>query len=54
MKLAQKEFNNVVRFPIQKKKTTTLEYIIQLSLNLICLYLANNITIDIWRSLTGH
>lgn len=54
MKLAQKELNNVIKFPIQKKKTRTLEYIVQLSLNLSCLYLANNITIDIWRSLTGH
>jgi len=54
MKLAQKEFNNVIEFPIQKKKNAILGYMVQLSLNLICLYLANNITIDIWRSLTGH
>lgn len=28
--------------------------IVQLSLTLLCLYIANAKTIDIWRSLTGH
>jgi hypothetical protein len=27
---------------------------VQLALTLFCLYIANNKTIDIWRSLTGH
>jgi hypothetical protein len=28
--------------------------IVQFSLTMICLYIANIKTIDIWRSLTGH
>ena len=54
MKVAYKKFDNIVQFPIQKRKPKTTEYIPQLSINLIALYIANDITIDIWRSLTGH
>jgi hypothetical protein len=54
MKVAYKKFNNVVQFPIQKRKSRTADYIVQLTINLAALYMANNITIDIWRSLTGH
>jgi len=28
--------------------------IVQFALTMICLYIANTKTIDIWRSLTGH
>jgi hypothetical protein len=28
--------------------------IVQLALTILCLYIANEKTIDIWRSLTGH
>ena len=28
--------------------------IIQIFLNLTALYIANEITVDVWRSLTGH
>ena len=54
MKVAYKKFDNIVQFPIQKRKAKTAEYILQLSINLVALSIANNITIDIWRSLTGH
>jgi hypothetical protein len=54
MKVAYKKFNNVVQFPIQKRKSRTADYIVQLTINLAALYMANDITIDIWRSLTGH
>jgi hypothetical protein len=54
MKLAYKNFENVVQFPLQKRKPKITEYIFQLTLNLVGLYIANKITIDIWRSLTGH
>jgi hypothetical protein len=27
---------------------------VQLALTILCLYIANGKTIDIWRSLTGH
>jgi len=54
MKVAYKKFNNVVQFPIQKRKSRTADYIVQLTINLAALYMANRITIDIWRSLTGH
>ena len=54
MKVAYKKFNNVVQFPIQKRKSRTADYIVQLTINLAALYMANSITIDIWRSLTRH
>ena len=54
MKVAYKKFDNIVQFPIQKRKPKTAEYIFQLVINLVALYIANDITIDIWRSLTGH
>jgi hypothetical protein len=54
MKVAYKKFNNAVQFPIQKRKSRTADYIVQLTINLVALYMANSITIDIWRSLTGH
>ena len=54
MKVAYKKFDNIVHFPIQKRKPKIAEYILQLSINLIALYIANDITINIWRSLTGH
>ena len=54
MKVAHKNFDNVLQFPIQKRKPRTAEYAIQLIINLVALYMANNITVDIWRSLTGH
>ncbi len=54
MKVAYKKFDNVVQFPIQKRKPKTAEHILQLTINVLALYIANDITIDIWRSLTGH
>lgn len=54
MKVAHKNFDNIVQFPIQKRKPRTAEYMVQLTINLAALYVANDITINIWRSLTGH
>jgi preprotein translocase subunit Sss1 len=54
MRLAYKELNNVIEFPLQKKKPTKIEYALQLVINLVGLYIANSITVDIWRFLTGH
>jgi hypothetical protein len=54
MKLAYKHLDNVIQFPIQKRKPKTMQYLLQLVINLAALYVANKITIDIWRSLTGH
>jgi hypothetical protein len=54
MRLAYKELDNVIEFPLQKQKPTTIQYLFQLVMNLAGLYMANKITIDIWRSLTGH
>ena len=54
MKLAHKSLDNVVQFRLKKQKPKTTKNILQLGLNLAALYIANNITIDIWRSLTGH
>lgn len=54
MKLAHKQLNNIIEFPLQKSKPKTRYYLFQLFVNLFGLYVANKITIDIWRSLTGH
>ena len=54
MKIAYKKFDNIVQFPIKKRKIKTAEYIFQLTINLAALYIANDITVDIWRFLTGH
>jgi hypothetical protein len=54
MKLAYKKVDNVIHLPVEKIKSKPIEYFFQLILNLVGLYIANKITIDIWRSLTGH
>ena len=54
MKPAYKTFDNVVQLPLKTNKPKTIEYTFQLIINLSALYVANKITIDIWRSLTGH
>lgn len=36
------------------EQKSTYKVIVQLSLTLLCLHIANAKTIDIWRSLTGH
>jgi hypothetical protein len=54
MKLAQKHSSNVIQFPLKTQKPKVTKTILQLSITLAALYLANNITVDIWRSLTGH
>jgi len=54
MKLAYKNFDNVIQLPVKKRKSTTGEKIFQLLMTMAGLYVANKITIDIWRSLTGH
>ena len=54
MKLAYNHLDNVIGFPLQKHKPAVIKNIFQLAVNLFVLYIANNITVDIWRSLTGH
>ena len=36
------------------KQKSPYKVIVQLGLTMLCLYIANKKTIDIWRSLTGH
>jgi hypothetical protein len=36
------------------EQKSTYKVIVQLGLTLLCLYIANAKTVDIWRSLTGH
>jgi hypothetical protein len=38
----------------QIKQRSFYKVIVQLCLTMLCLYIANAKTIDIWRSLTGH
>jgi hypothetical protein len=54
MKLAYRHLESVKQLPIQKRKSKTAQYALQLVMNLSALYVANEITVDIWRSLTGH
>jgi hypothetical protein len=54
MKLAQKHLDNVIQFRLKTQKPKIAKNILQLSITLAALYVANDITIDIWRSLTGH
>lgn len=39
---------------LKTKGKTSTEIILQLSITLITMYVANKITVDVWRSLTGH
>jgi hypothetical protein len=54
MKLAYKNLENVIEFPLKKEKPKTLQNFTQLIIMLGALYVANKISIDVWRSLTGH
>lgn len=53
MKVAYKKIDNVIELPIQKQNNIA-KNILQLTITLYALYIANEISIDIWRSLTGH
>ena len=39
---------------LKTKSKTSAEIILQLSITLITMYVVNKITVDIWRSMTGH
>lgn len=39
---------------LKNKNKPSIETIIQLSINLALMYISNKISIDIWRSMTGH
>jgi hypothetical protein len=54
MKLAQKRSDNVIQFRLKTQKPKIAKNILQLSITLAALYVVNDITVDIWRSLTGH
>jgi hypothetical protein len=54
MKFAQKHSNNVIQFRLKTQKPKIAKNILQLSITLAALYVANDITVNIWRSLTGH
>ena len=54
MKLAYKDYSNVIQLTVKNNNTKTIKYVCQLTLNLVALYIANKASIDIWRSWTGH
>jgi len=54
MKLDYKHLDSVIGFPLQKHKPASIQNVFQLAINLFVIYIANEITVDIWRSLTGH
>jgi hypothetical protein len=39
---------------LKTKSKTSAEIILQLSITLVIMYVASKITVDIWRSMTGH
>ncbi len=54
MKLDSKHLDSVIGFPLQKHKPAVIKNGFQLAINLFVIYIANEITVDIWRSLTRH
>jgi hypothetical protein len=53
MKVAYKKIDNIIELPVKKQNNIT-KNILQLTITIAALYIANKIGIDIWRSLTGH
>jgi hypothetical protein len=39
---------------LQSKQAVSTNLAVQLALNLLMMYVANKISIDIWRSIRGH
>lgn len=39
---------------LKSKNKTSAEIILQLSITLVLMYISNKISVDIWRSMTGH
>jgi len=39
---------------LKSKNKTSSEIILQLSITLVLMYISNKISVDIWRSMTGH
>lgn len=39
---------------LKSKNKTSAEIILQLSITLVFMYISNKISVDIWRSMTGH
>ena len=39
---------------LKNKNKTSAEIILQLSITLVLMYISNKISVDIWRSMTGH
>jgi hypothetical protein len=54
MKLAEQDLNNIRYISTIKKKPPTSESIFSLIVNITGFYLANELSINVWRSLTGH
>ena len=53
MKTTYKKLEEVKKLPLKNKPNASI-YVYQLLLNLVVLYVASKIYVDIWRSLTGH
>lgn len=39
---------------IREKKSTKTYVVVQLLITLVALYISNRLSVDIWRSMTGH
>ena len=45
---------NLLDKPVKIKNKISIEYIFQLALTLLVMYVVNKIGIDIWRAVKGH
>jgi len=39
---------------LKSKSKTRAEVILQLSITLVLMYISNKVSVDVWRSMTGH
>jgi len=39
---------------LKSKSKTYAEVILQLSITLVLMYVSNKVSVDVWRSMTGH
>ena len=54
MKTAYKSLEYAEDLSFKKNKSSVLNNVFQLLLNLAVIYLGSKIYVDVWRSLTGH
>lgn len=54
MKTAYRSLEYAEDLSFKKNKSSVLNKVFELLLNIVVIYLGSKIYVDIWRSLTGH